>query len=124
MRQETVRGYTVYEDGRVLGKYKGTYRKIRLDKDGYPTVGLWENGKRYDYHLHRLLALCFIPNPDNLPCINHIDGDKSNYSLTNLEWCTYRHNAKHAMRTGLWKFKPRSVENAVRDSKGRFSCGT
>lgn len=50
---------------------------------------------------HRLIANAFIPNPDNLPCINHIDGNKLNNQLSNLEWATYSDNTKHAFRMGL-----------------------
>ena len=52
-------------------------------------------------YLHRLLAICYLPNPNNYPIINHIDGDKRNNNLANLEWCTSAHNAQHAVRIGL-----------------------
>lgn len=121
MRKLIYKGYLISEDGTILPK-KGRSKKFKIDRYGYPQVGLWENGKVKYYTVHRLLALLFLPNPNNLPCINHKDGNKENYSLDNLEWCTYRHNAKHAIKTGLWKFKPRSVIGAKRDDKGRF-CG-
>jgi len=52
-------------------------------------------------HIHRWLAENFIPNPYNLPCVNHKDGDKWNNELNNLEWCTYSENIQHAFDTGL-----------------------
>lgn len=76
--------------GKVL---KGTsitknnrYVKIHLDKF---------------YALHRLVAQHFVPNPGNLPQVNHIDGDRYNNCASNLEWCTARSNVKHAYATGL-----------------------
>ncbi len=55
----------------------------------------------YSFQVHRLIALAFIPNPDNLPEINHIDGNPLNNSLENLEWCTHQYNMQHAWDTGL-----------------------
>ena len=51
--------------------------------------------------VHREVALAFIPNPDNLPEVNHIDGNKENNHVSNLEWCTRSHNVKHSFDTGL-----------------------
>ena len=68
---------------------------------GYYRVYLRKNTKRKTLLVHRILALVFIPNIDNKPCINHIDGNKLNNSLTNLEWVTYGENQKHAYRIGL-----------------------
>lgn len=65
-----------------------------IRKDGY--VSVYENGKQYLEH--RKLAEMFIPNPDNKPCINHKDGNRSNNSLDNLEWVTYSENHIHAHR--------------------------
>lgn len=63
--------------------------------------------------IHRMVAAAFVENPNELPEINHIDGDKTNNTMANLEWCTSSENFRHALRTGL-------VEN-IRDSiTGRF----
>ena len=53
--------------------------------------------------IHRLMAIAFIPNPDNYPILNHIDGNKQNNTIENLEWCTHSHNNQHAIDTGLRK---------------------
>ena len=67
--------------------------KIRVSKNtGYPQVRLSKDGKSYDITIHRLIAEAFIPNPNNLPCVNHIDQDRGNSVLSNLEWCTYSYN--------------------------------
>ena len=68
---------------------------------GYICVGLWKDGKCKQRMLHRLVAEAFLPNPKNLPFVNHIDGNKRNNTCSNLEWCTAKENAQHAIRTGL-----------------------
>lgn len=67
--------------------------------NGYPRIKF--HSKRYS--VHRLVAMAFIPNPENKPEVNHIDGNKTNNNVGNLEWVTHSENVKHAVRTGLWK---------------------
>ena len=74
----------------------------------YPVVTIRINGIKRARLLHRLLAECFIPNPDNKPQVNHIDGDKWNYSLDNLEWVTDQENKIHAHKSGLINIKRNS----------------
>lgn len=76
------------------GKYTriGKYIKPGINKNGYYQVSLYKNSKRYCLYLHRLVAKSFIPNPQNLPCVNHIDERKDNNSVENLEWCTHFYN--------------------------------
>lgn len=62
---------------------------------GYLRVYLSKNGKRKHHKVHRLVARAFIPNPDNKPQVNHIDGNKHNNSITNLEWVTDEENKLH-----------------------------
>lgn len=69
----------------------------------YSRVCLYERGKGTHYSIHRLVAQAFIPNPENKPCVNHIDGNKLNNNAGNLEWCTYGENATHAYNMGLRK---------------------
>lgn len=75
----------------------------KLDDKGYYQITLCQNGKHRMFSLHRLLGNHFMPNPNNLPCINHKDGNPKNNSLDNLEWCTYSENTIHAYKTGLMK---------------------
>lgn len=62
--------------------------------------------------LHRLLAINFIPNPLNKPFVNHLDGNKSNNKLNNLEWCTHKENMKHAWDNNLYKDYTESIKKA------------
>ena len=78
-------------------------RKPYIDKDGYPKVNLCKEGKVIHYPVHRLVAIAFVPNPENKPQVNHIDGNKANNCVANLEWNTDSENMLHAFRTGLKK---------------------
>lgn len=69
--------------------------------NGYEFVCLRKNGKNHNCLKHRLIAQAFIPNPNNLPCVNHKDGNKQNNSIENLEWCTQSYNLNHAVEIGL-----------------------
>lgn len=73
--------------------------KNMITKDGYPTVDLVKNRKRKHANIHRLVAMNFIDNPLNLRQVNHIDEDKSNNSVDNLEWCTPEYNVNYGTRT-------------------------
>lgn len=87
------RPYTAKE--KILGQfYSGR------DKD-YLKSYLSKNGKKKSYQIHRLVAIAFIPNVQNKPQVNHIDGNKSNNNILNLEWCTNSENQIHAYRMGL-----------------------
>ena len=76
--------------------------KTQVDARGYCRIRVTIEGEKHTYKLHREVAKAFIPNPNNLPQINHIDGNKDNNSVSNLEWCTNRDNAHHAIKNGLW----------------------
>ena len=94
--------YEVSNLGNVnrLVKYNGAHkpRKLRMDRYGYKYVRLWKNGKAKYFTVHRLVAMAFIPNPENLPCINHKDEDRTNNDVNNLEWCTVKYNSNYGGR--------------------------
>lgn len=73
-------------------------RKMRISKNGYYYTNLWKNSKSKTVKPHRLVAIYFIDNPDNLPCVNHINGNKLDNDVNNLEWCSFSDNTKHAIR--------------------------
>lgn len=89
------------------------YIKSRLDKDGYVRYTLSLKGKTKMAFAHRLVAEAFIPNPNNLPQVNHIDGNKQNNHVDNLEWCTIRENNIHALKTGLRDMKNNKLSKKV-----------
>lgn len=93
--------YRIYEDGRVQNIKTNRFLKPGINGHGYLSVVLSLNGRMYSNSIHRLLAQEFISNPENKPCVNHIDGNKLNNSLDNLEWVTYSENILHAYRIGL-----------------------
>ena len=95
--------YRVTEDGLVWSKYKDGYLKTVVTEKGYLKVELRLANQRRKIGIHRLVAEAFLPNPGNLPEVNHKDGDKTNNHVTNLEWCTHSENMKHAYLTGLEK---------------------
>lgn len=88
--------YEVSSLGRVrsLNYHRGNYVRVLNQYlcAGYYYVGLYSNGKLKRHRVHRLVAEAFIPNPDNLPCVNHRDENKLNNSSLNLEWCDHKYN--------------------------------
>jgi len=75
----------------------------RVDSGGYHIVDLVKRGNKKTVYVHRLVAIAHIPNPKNLPEVNHIDGNKSHNNVENLEWMSKSDNIKHAFATGLIK---------------------
>lgn len=96
----TINHNYIRKNGR-LDNRKGKQLKPRIDKYGYETVVLTKDGTRKNYTIHKLVALTYIPNPENKPTINHIDGNKRNNKVSNLEWATYKEQKIHAWSNNL-----------------------
>lgn len=78
--------------------YKGGILKSLCGSNGYLHVMLCRDGTRLTKSVHRLVATTFIPNPENLPQVNHKDEDKSNNTVTNLEWCSSKYNMNYGTK--------------------------
>lgn len=91
--------------GNIRNNCTGTIYKQHVGKSGYKvvTISLGSRKNKKTFRIHKAIAETFIPNLDNLPVINHIDGNKLNNNIENLEWCTIKHNSQHAWNNGLCK---------------------
>lgn len=106
------KNYLISKDGRVFSKFR-TMAEISpfYDKDGYKRIAIVnDEGKRTKYRVCRLVALTYLPNPNNLPIVNHINEKKDDDRVENLEWCDHSYNAIHS-KTWLKR---------SRDDLGRF----
>ena len=81
---------------RMIGQEKVLHPKKH--RNGHLQIGLHKDKKRKTMYIHRLVAQAFIPNPDNLPCVNHKDENPNNNNVDNLEWCTQKYNCNYGTR--------------------------
>ena len=93
--------YQISNKGRVKSlNYKRTGKekilKLSSDINGYKKITLCKNSKQKTYLIHKLVAEAFLPNPDNLPVVNHKDENKLNNNVENLEWCTQAYNVNYS----------------------------
>lgn len=98
--------YYISDHGQVKSYKLGKERILKPVLIGvlgnqYLAIAIWRNGKRKMHKIHRLIALAFILNKQNKPQINHMDGNKLNNHIDNLEWVTAKENQQHAWQTGL-----------------------
>lgn len=92
------------KDGAIIAKPE-QLRKTSINSDGYIDIVLTKDGVSKTVGVHILMAKMFVPNPLNLPEVNHIDGDKLNCVAPNLEWGTHLHNMRHAVKSGLRRYQ-------------------
>lgn len=104
-------------EGKVMKEYlyEGKLLTPYRDQKGYYSVRLYRNDKTHDMKVHRIVALAFLPNPDNLPQINHRDENKANNRVWNLEWCDGKYNRNYGSSAARFK-KP----VAQYDKEGNF----
>lgn len=100
--------YLIFPTGKVYSLKRNKYLSLGITHKGYYQVGLYKSGNRYFKLVARLVAMAFIPNPNNKPQINHKDGNKLNNNVSNLEWLTCSENHLHAFANGLNKRSPKS----------------
>ena len=108
-------GYKVYENGDILRKNgKGMLKPVMI-KGGYLRVNLWSNKKRVSMLVSRMVALCYIPNPDNKPEVDHIlHEEKTNNNVNNLRWAT---SSEQNINRGMMCSNTSSVEGVSKDGK-------
>lgn len=108
----------ITEQGDVISR--GRVHKQCTTKSGYKQVKLYYAGFKKHFYIHRLVAEAFIPNPDSLPYVNHIDFDKTNNNVSNLEWCSASYNIKYSYDAGRCE-KSRQLTSALgKKYGGRF----
>ena len=113
--------YLITKDAKVYDTKIDRYISTWVDTVGYYQCYLKDdNGKKHSKRIHRLVAIAFIPNPFNLPQVNHKDGNKLNNSLDNLEWCSNKDNTQHGYDNGLYKYKSRCHAINVYHKNGIF----
>lgn len=87
--------YQIDEDGNIFNTSSQKFLKGSIGENGYKYYRLSKDGRKKMFYAHRLVAEHFLPNIENLPVVNHKDGDKLNNNVNNLEWVSYNDNAKH-----------------------------
>ena len=120
-------GYTVYPNGDILGKQR-TILKHKISKKGYHYIKICRKGKSKNMYVHRLLAICYLSNPEIKPTVHHKDDNTHNNDLTNLMWATAQEqsDAKTKLRsdnnsgtTGVYNYKNTNIWRASLIVKGK-----
>lgn len=105
-------GYQVYEGGTVIGRRGNPMERVDNGR-GYLIVSLYLNKRPTTIAVHKLVALCFVPNPENLPEVDHKDGNKLNNHHTNLRWVTRGFNIEHAYALNARTARGENNANAI-----------
>ena len=106
--------YLISKEGKIIRKQRAVIKKngvinilkememkFSSSKNIYPSISISVNGKTKRVYVHRMLAIAFIPNPENKPEVNHKNGNRKDFNLDNLKWVTPKENVNHAIDTGL-----------------------
>jgi len=118
---KSVKGYEGLYEVSNFGRMKSLSKKVRngansycvrkeiiltgtISNKGYVKVILVKDGQKQQYSVHRIVMMMFVPNPNNMPQVNHLDTNKQNNAVSNLEWCDGSRNMKHACKNGLRDF--------------------
>jgi hypothetical protein len=108
MEIEGYSNYLIYEDGRVFSKKRNKFMKSRNNRRGYYEVNLYKDGKKKSFKIHRLIALHYIPNPNNYEEVDHKDRNRQNNSIDNLRWADRSMNQQNK---GLFKTNKLGISN-------------
>ena len=117
--------YYISNHGRVMSSKSGKpkFCKTNISREGYHMAVLSVDGKRKAFRIHRLVAKYFVPNPDNLPQVDHIDRDKVNNLVTNLRWVTKEEQQKNRDYQGRKVHFAKLTENKVKEIRARRKKG-
>lgn len=104
--------YLIFNDGMIVRQSTG--KEIKgWNNAGYRAVDFWLNGKKVQRKVHRLVAEAYLPNPDNLPVVDHINCNKTDNRVENLRWVTVRQNTTNTKAKGVYKRKSGSYKAMV-----------
>lgn len=105
----TVEGKKTHSTRCGIRIWKQRVLKQKTDRGGYKRVTLYKEKRSKTWLVHRLVAITFLENPNSFEMVNHIDGNPSNNSISNLEWCNSKHNVNHAFDNGLMPSSKRII---------------
>jgi hypothetical protein len=117
MEVEGYSNYLIYKDGRVWSKKRNKYLKPRINRYGYMDINLCKNGKKKKWSVHRLVALAYIPNPENKPQIDHINRNRKDNRLENLRWAT---SSENNINKGVSKTNILGVKNISKTKSNTY----
>jgi len=111
--------YLISKTGRVFSVFANKEMMLEKHRSGYLRVGLYKNHKQIHCLIHRLVAETYIDNPNKKLFVNHIDGNKQNNAVQNLEWVTASENQKHAYKIGLQKVNVKAAHLVAHEQTKR-----
>ena len=112
--------YKISKDGNVYNNKSNKILKPFLTDRGYLRVSLFKDNKIHPIRIHRLMAFTYLPLIDGKNEVNHINGNKLDNSLQNLEWCSRSENIKHAFKLGLCSREPKRKTTIINTNNGLF----
>lgn len=121
--------YLINENGDIFGISRQKFLRLSYRKE-YPRVKLFKDNKGKSIDVHRLVAITFLANPNNLPCVMHIDDNPKNNKITNLKWCTHLENMQDMYLKGRRKTHARRIQNVqteeifrcAKDAALKYNC--